>query len=185
MKKYPLFLLIIFFAILFAACGKSGSSSAINIQGFKVTDYNGNLIGQSGPADSDWTVMAKLSPAEMALFNFGDTVSLENTGISNVSLTYGFPNPAFTQQLLLIGTGYNAVIKLVIVDRNLKVLSREALRTSGGQQSLVLDLSDRSKFPDHSSVRVYYSLSAKDHPNFVVGYGDTRICSGTNVNDCF
>jgi len=173
-------------ACLFWSCGKSGSSSnAINIQGFRLTDMAGNLIGQSGPQDSDWTAMRNLTQAEMALFNFGDTVSLDNTAVSGVGILNPFPNPAFTQQMYIFNFAYHTVVKLVFVNNNLQVLLQKVIRTASGSNTLVVDLSDRKKFPDHSSVRVYYSFSAKDHPNFVVGYGDVRICSSTSVPDCF
>ena len=45
------------------ACHKSGhdqqsTTAAINIQGFELTDFSGNLLGWQGTPDSDWYVQS-------------------------------------------------------------------------------------------------------------------------------
>ena len=54
-----------------------------------------------------------------------------------------------------------------------------------GGKPVQINLGDKTLFPDHSSRRAYFSYSAKDHPDYKVGYGDIRICYGTNVSGCF
>ena len=182
MKSINLTLILIFLTCSFFKCNKA-IDTVIVIQGFRTTDYNGNFLGQVGPADQDWTFMTNLSPAEMALFNF-DGPSLDNTVVSVPQNVVAYPNPASTQQLYLFSPPDSAVVKIVIVDANLKIAQKNALKIKGSSPA-ALDLSNRTTFPNHSSWRVYYSFSARNTPNFKVGYGDIRICDGGTVSDCF
>jgi hypothetical protein len=175
--------------LLFGACSKSshsGGGGAIRIEGFKTTDVNGNFLGQVGPADHDWTFQAGLSVRELGLFNFDTGLSLDSTAMSAASNdgVDCFPNPAFNAQLYHIYALDRVVVKLVLIDSALKVAYRGAFKVKGSF-FVQVDLSDLSKFPDHSSFRMYYSFSAKDHPDYKTGYGDIRICSSSAVGDCF
>jgi hypothetical protein len=189
--KFPFILAVL--CLFSADCNKSGTntpSSVITIQGFFLTDYNANSLGWHGQPDSDWLFRPNLSASEMSLFNFNTGLSLDNTVVTTIpNNVVAYPNPASTDQMYLFSCTDSNVIKLVIVDSNLQVLTKTALKWgSGGQRgSLPVDMhfSDRTLFPDHSSRRAYFSYSAKDHPDYKVGYGDIRICSGTSVSGCF
>ena len=152
--------------------------------GFQLTDNNGSIIGQAGPADSDWTFMSHLTQTELKLFNFGDTVSLDNTAVTTPNIAPPYPNPVATQQIYYISSPYPVVAKLVFVDDRLGVLMSKAVRISG-TVALNFDFSNRGPFPNRTSLRVYYSFSAQNNPNFLFGYGDIRICDGTTMPDCF
>ena len=178
----------------FFDCKKSDNKntprSAITIQGFFLTDYNGNSLSWNGPADSDWLFRPGLSAAEMALFNFDTQLSLDNTKMTTIPFNIeAFPNPASVVQLYSFSCYDSNVIKLVIVDSNLNVLKKKAIKWGSGSRSfgstVQIDLSDKTLFPDHSSRRAYFSYSAKDHPDYKAGYGDIRICYGTTVSGCF
>jgi hypothetical protein len=190
--KYS-FILAVLCCSLFA-CKKSDnkntSRSAITIQGFFLTDYNGNFLGWNGQQDSDWLFRPSLSAAELALFNFDTQLSLDNTTMTTIpSNVEAFPNPASVVQIYYFSCYDSNVIKLVIVDSNLNVLKKTAIKWGSGSQPggkpVQIDLSDKTLFPDHSSRRAYFSYSAKDHPDYKAGYGDIRICNGTAVSGCF
>jgi hypothetical protein len=182
MKNIYLTLILIVLSLSAFVCKKS-DGTAIQILGFRTTDYNGNFLGQVGPPDHDWTFMTNLSPAEMALFNF-DGPSLDNTLVSSPQNVIAVPNPANTQQLYYLSAPDSAVVRIVIVDANLKIAKKSAFKIKG-PQPVDFNFSDRTQFPDHTSWRVYYSFSAKNNPNFMVGYGDIRICSSSAISDCF
>ncbi|MBN9380714.1 MAG: hypothetical protein J0H74_08120 [Chitinophagaceae bacterium] len=186
MKKLFLLFVVPILAFFFYTCKKSDNTPPrlINIQGFRLTDYNGNIIGQAGPADSDWTFMSRLSQTEMKLFDFGDTVSLDNTAVTTPNIGVPYPNPVATQQMYYLSSPYPVVAKLVFVDDKLGIYMSKAVRISG-TMTLKFDFSNRAPFPNRTSLRVYYSFSAKNNPNFLFGYGDIRICDGTSVSDCF
>jgi len=190
--KYPFILAVL--CCSFFACKKSDNKntphSAITIQGFLLDDFNGNYLGQNGPADSDWLFRPGLSTAEMALFNFDTQLSLDNTTMTTIPYNVAaFPNPSSVAQIYDFSCYDSNVIKLVIVDSNLNVLKKTAIKWgSGGRpggKTVQIDLSDKLLFPDHSSRRAYFSYSAKDHPDYKAGYGDIRICYGTAVSGCF
>jgi hypothetical protein len=182
MKNIYLTLILIFLACSFFVC-KKAVDTVIVIQGFRTTDFNGNFLGQVGPADHDWTSMTNLSPAEMALFNF-DGPSLDNTVVTTPQNLMAYPNPANTQQIYYLSVPDSAVVKIVIVDANLKIAKKTAFKIKG-PSPFDFNFSDRTQFPDHTSWRVYYSFSAKNNPNFMMGYGDIRICSSSAISDCF
>jgi hypothetical protein len=129
--------------------------------------------------------MKSLPLSQMNLFYFGDTVSLDNTSVGNVTVGMPFPNPVASQQMYYISTSTPVVAKFVFADKNLGARIQHAVRLNSGTNALTFDLSSRALFEVPSSLRVFYSFSAKDHPNFVVGYGDIRICESTNISDCF
>ena len=152
------FILLPVLSFFLATCKKSGSNNAIVIQGFYSRDYNGSFLGwYGGPADNDWTFMTGLSSAELSLFNFDTGLSLDNTVMTT--------NPNN-------------------VDAGLHVVTKQAFKTKGSG-IIQLSLSNRAQYPNHASFRAYYSYSAKDHPDYKVGYGDIRICDSTALADCF
>lgn len=190
-NKFPF--ILAFLCFFLAACKKSDSTpphSAITIQGFFLTDWNGNFLGWHGQPDSDWHFMPNLSAAEMSLFNFNTGLSLDNTMVTTIpGNVVVYPNPASTDQMYYFTCNDSNVIKLVIVDSNLRVLTKTAIKWgSGGQRGGIpvdMHFSDKTLFPDHSSRRAYFSYSAKGYPDYKVGFGDIRICSGTSVSGCF
>lgn len=176
--------------ILVIACHKSGhegqTTAAINIQGFELIDFSGNLIGWQGTPDSDWLVRpAGLSAAEMSVLNFNTNLSLNNTVPDTVTGVFPLPNPVWNEQQIYCNVKDSNVIKIVYVDSMLRVLRDTAVKVKGTMLVPMLLMNDRAAFPDHSSRRVYFSLSAEGHPDYAVGYGDVRICSQTSTTDCF
>lgn len=189
--KFPFILAVLcFFAVTCKKSDTNTPNNAITVQGFFLTDYNGNFLGWHGQPDSDWLFRPNLSSAEMNLFNFDTRLSLDNTVITTIpNNVLAYPNPAGPAQMYLFSCTDSNVIKLVIVDSNLRVLTKTALKWGSGSQRgskpVQINLNDRTIFPNRSSCRAYFSYSAKDHPDYKVGYGDVRICDGTSVSGCF
>jgi hypothetical protein len=180
--------------IVVFACHKSGhdkptAAAAINIQGFELIDFSGNLVGWEGTPDSDWLIRPNLSAAEMAVLNFNTNLSLNNTIVDTPSFIAAFPNPAWNQQDFYCYNADSTVIKIVYVDSMLRVLKDTAVKGKG-TVLVTMPLMDPTLFPDHSSRRIYFSFSANGHPDYLVGYGDVRICSqvstsGAGTGNCF
>ena len=160
--------------VLFSAMKCSKDIPGIVINGFLLTDAQGNNMGQVGNASDDWQLWDKLSDTEMALFNFG-TDDLENTVETVVRPVMAFPNPVGTVQYLQAGANDIVLVKMVIVDSDLKVLKQISFRNTS-YSAVAVNLADRTIFMNKASLRVYYSYSAKGKPNFKVGYGDIKIC---------
>jgi hypothetical protein len=180
--------------IVVFACHKSGhdqqTTAAINIQGFELTDFSGNLLGWQGTPDSDWLIRPGLSAAEMAVLNFNTNLSLNNTTVDTPSFIVTFPNPVWNQQDFYCYNTDSNVIKIVYVDSMLRVLKDAAVKGKG-TVLVTMPLTDPTLFPDHSSRRIYFSFSASGHPDYAVGYGDVRMCSavsgsgGAGAGNCF
>ena len=193
MKPLPITLLLLVLGIGMVTCKKSGdkktnpTNPTIDIKGFTLTDYNGNLIGYNGTKDSDWMIRPQLSAQEMALFQFDTHLSLTNTkqvSFSSPAVVEAFPNPAWLQQGVNFYPSDSNVVKLVVADSMLRVVVDTAVKVKGGSD-IYFNLRDTTLFPNHSSRRIYFSFSADGHPDYAVGYGDIRICNGNSVNDCF
>jgi hypothetical protein len=184
MQRLKISLVFLFFVGI-AACHKSGnhntpaSGAAIDISGFKLVDFSGNFLGWQGTPDSDWLIRPGLSAAEMAVLTFDTHLSLTNTVVDTVSEVIAFPNPTWNTQFFSCYLNDSNVVKIVYVDSMLRVLKDTALKVKGSV-FVNLSLTDTTLFPDHSSRRIYFSFSANGHPDYAVGYGDVRMCSGVS-----
>lgn len=179
-------ILLIFFVILFAgSCKKDKKPSAqIQISGFMLVDASGSYIGQIGDASDDWELKNSLSAEEMKLFDFPTALSLDNTVETTVFRLNPYPNPFSNSQSYFTAAGDSVLLRFVVVDEKLNVFKR--VSTKGKATiNFTLDYSNRSEFPNKSSLRVYFSFSAKGKPNFKVGYGDIKVCDDVDYTKCF
>jgi hypothetical protein len=191
MLTKPVIFISTFFVLMFtAACNKNKDDKAIDIAGFELKDASGVLVGHYGPEDKDWTFNNTLSDREMALFDFlPDDVNLNNTveaGISGNGVV-AFPNPCVYRQSFYASASDVVVMKIVVVNDKLNVLTKTAVKFKG-TVNVALDYSDDSLYPNGTSLRVYYSFSAQNKPNYKAGYGDIKICKGTGsatFDTCF
>jgi hypothetical protein len=151
----------------------------IVIENFKLVDGSGNDMGYYGTADNDWTFNNTLSDREMALFDFlPANVSLDNTAEAVISgnRLFAYPNPCAYTQSYNANASDSVVLKVVIVNDKLNVLSKTALKRKGAIQFAVNYYSDTLLYPNKSSLRLYYSFSAQNKLNYKAGYGDIKIC---------
>ena len=193
LTKPVIFIATLFVLMFAAACKKDKDDDAIVIAGFELKDASGNEFGHYGPADNDWTFNNTLSDREMALFDFlPDGINLDNTVETTISISgkalVAFPNPCTYNQYYYATANDQVLMKIVVVNDKLNVLTKTAVKFRG-TQALVIDYSDSTVYPNKSSLRVYYSFSAQNKPNYKAGYGDIKICrsSGgtTTLESCF
>jgi hypothetical protein len=183
-----MFMTFFCWAVLPGCDSSDENPNAIIIDGYDLTDASGNSFGHIGPADNDWTFNGDVpEQAWWALDKL--PVNLSNTAEGTVSAKVScFPNPAkFTQHYVFNSTD-SCVFRMIIVNDFMNVLQSTVVKFKG-YSTLVIDLSDRTVFPNGSGRRVYFSFSALNKPHFKKGYGDIRICNaaGTTdmVNSCF
>jgi hypothetical protein len=175
---------LVLILIVFGGCDKDGDNHKIKIEGFYLTNANGDHFGHHGPLDDDWLFSATASAEVLALFDF--PADLTNTvQVPFTAQMVAYPNPMqYTQSYSLTGALTDSVVlKLVVVNSDLKVLYKTAQKVKGAF-GIQIDYSNRTTFPDKASFRVYYSLSALNKPNYLTGYGDIRICTDASGN-CF
>jgi hypothetical protein len=188
----PVIFISTFFVLMFAAaCKKDKDEKVITIAGFDVIDQSGNEMGHYGSADNDWTFNNTLSDREMALFDFTpENVNLNNTVEASISAegVVAYPNPCTYGQYYHANASDSVLMKIVVVNDKLNVLVKTAVKFKG-TQSLIINYSDESQYPNKSSLRVYYSFSAQNKPNYKAGYGDIKICRSTGgtttLESCF
>lgn len=177
-------LLYILFGALHAGCKKKGTLTPLDISGILYTDRLGNPIGAYGDPTGDWGFSTNLTARELELFNFADSVNMSSTTVLlNPNITPAYPNP--TKNYIgfagTFGSSFQfSKLKVVIVDPFFNVAYKDAILVSGSgvfYLSLVNPI-----FQANGVYRIYYSLSAKDNPNYKVGYGDFQICPGTLAN---
>lgn len=187
----PVIFISTFFVLMFAAaCKKDKDDKVILITGFELKDASGNDFGHYGPEDNDWTFNNTLSDRELALFDFTpDGVNLDNTVETTISgkAFVAFPNPCTYNQYYYATASDLVLMKIVVVNDKLNVLTKTAVKFRG-TQALIIDYSDSTVYPNKSSLRVYYSFSAQNKPNYKAGYGDIKICKGTGgttLDSCF
>jgi hypothetical protein len=190
LTKPVIFISTLFVLMFAAACKKDKDDKAIDIAGFELKDGSGNEFGHYGQDDNDWTFNNTLSDREMALFDFlPDNVNLNNTvetAISGNGLV-AYPNPCTYNQYYHANVSDTVLMKIVVVNDKLNVLTKTAVKFKG-TKSLAIDYSDSTLYPNRSSLRVYYSFSAQNKPNYKAGYGDIKICrstGSTTLDTCF
>jgi hypothetical protein len=191
LTKPVIFISALFILLIAAACKKDSDKPAIAITGFELKDAAGNDFGHYGPEDNDWTFKNTLSDRELALFDFTSTdVNLNNTVEAAISgnSVFAYPNPCAYSQYYHVNASDSVLMKVVVVNDKLDVLTKRVLKLKNTMQFAIDYYSDSLLFPNKSSLRMYYSFSAQNKPNYKTGYGDLKICrmaQPTNVIDCF
>lgn len=168
-------------------CKKDKSSGKINIEGFHRTDASGMDLGHQGPADDDWTTKpgTGMSAEIAALFNFETDRDVSQTTEATINRILAFPNPFANTQRYIFDVSKPTLLKIVLVDNELRVLDKNAVVLyTGGNSIASFDFSDRIKYPNKGAFRLYYSFSAIGKPNYQYGWGDIKICE-SNTGDCF
>lgn len=151
-------------------------------KGILLRDSNNQSLGTRGSRDlNDWGDDGELPNNVMKLLDFDTETDLTGTEESEVQIL-GYPNPVssfFRVHFLLSKSSF---VKLIVVNQSMKVLYRTSF-IGTGTNLFDIEMNDSKKFPNGKIVRVYYSVSAIDNPNFYVGHGDVLICR--RPDDCF
>lgn len=181
LTKPVIFISALFVLLFAAACEKDKDEKVIVITGFDLVDQSGNDMGHYGQTDNDWTFNNTLSDRELALFDFlPNNINLNNTvetAISGNGLV-AYPNPCAYNQYYHANASDSVLMKIVVVNDKLNVLTKTAVKFKGSK-SLIIDYSDSTTYTNKSSLRVYYSFSGQNKPNYKAGYGDIKICRST------
>jgi hypothetical protein len=148
-------------------------------EGILLRDPTNQNFGTKGSRDlNDWENDGKLSKDVLKLLDFDSDVDLTGTDVSTVQIA-AYPNPTAYSFVLNFSLSNSSLVKIIIVNQSMKVLYQSSFMETS---NLVIDVSDPKKFPDGKIVRVYYSVSAAENPNYYVGHGDVWICRKA---DCF
>ena len=183
MKLFARTAIYISFLLCVAAC-KKDNKHFIRIEGFDLFDPSGVPIGHVGAADNDWTFNNTLSQDELDLFDFlPSDVNFNNTVEATIAgnRINPYPNPVNFLQGYSMNASDSVVMKVVWVNSHLEVLTRTALKFKGSK-GFQVNLSDRSIYRNNAEIRMYFSFSALNKPNFKAGYGDVKICD--NPDNC-
>lgn len=176
-------IMILLFVFFNLSCKKKKAESAttVPVGGLLYTDNFGNPIASYGDPSDDWGFTTNLNPAELNLFNFTDSLDMTGTvQFSNPKILPAYPNPA-KSVIGFIGqfgsSSQTSKLKVVITDPFLNIALRDAIIV-GGTPQVFFSVSNKQIFQSNGVYRIYYSLSAKDKPNYKMGYGDFQICPG-------
>ncbi|RTL58680.1 MAG: hypothetical protein EKK37_10145 [Sphingobacteriales bacterium] len=164
------------------SCKKNTKLTPLDISGVLYTDKSGNTIGSYGNPAGDWTFSTTLSPQEISLLNFADSLDMTGTVVvSNPRIIPVYPNPSSTYMSFSGQFGLPSQLtklKVVVVDPFYNIAVKDALIINGGNQQFYFSVANRQIFQPNGIYRIYYSLSAKDNPNYKMGYGAIQICPG-------
>lgn len=189
MNLFKLLLFSLLVAACLSACEKMKEDRIllIRIEGFLLTDNYGTVTGAVGQAKDDWGLVSpgQFSSLELSFLNFPDTITLNNTAVCEVQRPVAFPNPFQYQSAIHFQTTDSVKVKIAITDAY-GVVWRNNVAKMSGSKTFYFDFSDSKQFPSGTSLRYYYSFSAKNYPHFKVGYGDIKICrTENNSSACF
>lgn len=175
-------------ASFFISCTNKNTStplSKINIEGFDLRFAAGGFYKHFGNADNDWAFTNSLSSEEMKLFDFNTNLSLEHTNKISLDSLIAFPNPCTDALLFYTSKPDSLVYKIVITDSTLNILKQFAIKS--GNYNFEIRFNDQNQFPLGSSRRIYFSVSAKNYPDYQYGFGDIKICAEEpqSASSCF
>jgi hypothetical protein len=173
---------LLIFLIGFISCKKNSKPTPLDISGVQYTDNLGNKIGSYGNPAGDWTFTTTLSPQEISLLDFVDSLDMTGTvQVSNPKIFPVYPNPSSNYMSFSGSFGLSSQLtklKVVIVDPFYNVAVKDALIINGGNQQFFFSVANRQVFQPRGIYRIYYSLSSKDKANYKMGYGDIQVCPG-------
>jgi hypothetical protein len=179
MKIKITFIWLVTFILVITGC--NDNDEKIRFEGIILTDDTGASLGTKGSTDlNDWQQDDKLPDEVLAMMDVQHGEDLSDTDYALLEIV-GFPNPCNeTARVNFVITGGPCLLKIVVVNEQLQMLYRSVKLVTGDNH--VFDFSDQGKFPDQSIVRVYYSFSTEEDPDFYVGHGDFWICRSGNCN---
>ena len=168
-------LIIIVFFVLTTGCKKD---KPYKIDASKITEVDENGDGTGAVDPTDWRFDDEWNEKELALFNFGDTVTTWGMAKAYTCSAQIAPNPASDNVMLSFRTSQPTLLKWVITDEYLNVLFTKVYRLEnayGIDPNVGFGLSVRnSKFTHPGFYRVYYALYAQGGQLYKKGHGDFR-----------
>lgn len=172
MKPFALLLCV---SLFFLGCKKE---KLYKIDASKITavDENGDPNGENDP--TDWRFDDDWNAREIALFNFGDTVSkwgMEKAGYASVGAA---PNPTSSVIVFTFMAQKRTFLKWVVTDEYLNVLFQNAQRLENSSninpnKGFMIDVRN-PKFKAPGFYRIYYALYSQDGIIYKKGHGDFK-----------
>lgn len=173
MRKFiPVFLL----CLLLAGC-KKDKAYKIDASKITATDENGDLNGEIDP--TDWRSDDTWNEKELALFNFGDTISTWGMQKAATCSAGASPNPASAVIMFTFSATQPTLLKIAITDEYLNVIITRAVRlesySAGVNPNIGLGIDVRnSKFKQPGYYRIYYAFYSQDGTLYKKGHGDFK-----------
>lgn len=170
-------LIVFIFLILTLSCDDDDNAE---FEGILLRD-NVNLdMGTFGTRDlNDWQNDGSLSDDILDLLAFDADDLIGTTTSSDVYIS-AYPNPVINFVNLKFLLNHNSRVRLVMINESMQVLYQTAFE---GSSDIRVELTDTKKFPNKKIVRVYYSISSQENPNFYVGHGDILVCQNRDCID--
>lgn len=166
-------------ALLLTSCKKDAPilqntkprEALINISGYTAYDIQGNL---TGPIDTaDWLKNVEIPDSVNSLFT--KVTDEENyTGVSDIftlKTILAYPNPFKNAVNLRIEVSDVAVVKLMIVDSDLRVKFATTKKLIPGENTLAFWLGDVTSQSLH---RIYYQFYNNNKQLLYKGFGDIK-----------
>jgi len=165
-----IFTLTVFTLLLLAGC-KKDKPYKIDATKITTTDENGDTTGAFDP--TDWRFDDRWNEKELALFNFGDTISTWGMMKATSFFASATPNPASAVMMLNFTANQPTLLKWVITDEDLNVLFTKAVRLEGlfPNRGFGLDVRN-AKFKQPGFYRVYYAFYSYGGVLYSKGHGD-------------
>jgi len=163
------------FCLLFLECKKE---KAFKIDASKITavDENGDPNGETDP--TDWKFVDEWNAKELALFNFGDTVSTLGMQQATAFSALVAPNPTASDFSLTFRTNQPTLLKWIITDEYLNVLFARVYRM---EKNINIDPNvgfglnaQNSRFKGPGYYRVYYAFYSQGGILYKKGHGDFK-----------
>jgi hypothetical protein len=168
-------LLVILTIITISGCKKE-TDFKIDASGITYVDENGDPTGVADP--TDWRFDDEWNDKEVALFNFGDTVSTLGMQPASSLSALVQPNPADSVFYLTFMANRNTLLKWVITDEYLNVVSRKVVRLENSYNlnpniGFAMDVRS-SKYKKSGYYRVYYAFYYQGGILYKKGHGDFK-----------
>lgn len=171
MTKTIASLLLSLLLIINIQCKKEKDKPAIDVSGITITDALGNFLSQD---NTDWTKDNDWTKQEEALFQMPTAGELANTETATVSLSPAYPNPASSEQSIVITTSKVTLLQVLITDDRLAIKKRFLFNTPATTQAIAY-LFDPAIFSNETNYRLYYGFYSAAGGLFYKGHGDIKI----------
>ncbi len=172
MNKISIKAILIIFSLTLGCSDEEGT----RFEGILLRDLSNQDVGVIGKRDlNDWQNDGELSKRVLDLLATTPDHDLTGTADADIYIYGAYPNPVknvlhFQAQVI----GGPCLFEYVIVNEKMKVLFSGS--QVGNDQAYSFDVSNDSKFPNNTVLRMYYSFSREGDKNFYVGHGDILIC---------
>lgn len=172
MNRISIKAILIGFSLILGCDEEEGTK----FEGILLRDPSNQDMGTIGKRDlNDWQNDGELSKRILDLLATTPDHDLTGTADGDIFIFGAYPNPVANEiSFQARVNGGPCLFEYVIVNEKMKVLFSGS--QVGIDQAYNFDVSNDSKFPNNTVLRMYYSFSNEEDKNFYVGHGDILIC---------